>query len=526
MVVTEADMVLTPFQKWSVFFSMCLAIFIVAFATTATTNAMVPISTQLDLTPTQLQWTTNAYILGAATLMVLGGLLSDRFGRRNMDLLGGSIFVAGSIMCALADSGAMFILGRFVQGVGVAVIMPGTLALMKISFPENQQNIVTTGWACAVGLGMGLGPFLSGVFCKWVTWNALFWLVCSVMLFALIVLVIAEHQRTPQNKSITIDFWGLIAFMVGFGLFVFAFVEGSGMGWDSPLIISFLVVGVLVMCCQPWLERHVNNTPFLDFDYFKRPRFLLGCIGMFVNGYLLISILFFGSLYLQNPLLQNYTVYQAGLAVIPAGFGLSFSVLFVDQFIKRIGLANCIHLLNFILIVGVIWFMCLGLKTSYVLVWEPFFLIGSGCGMAMKAFPAMGMQALSAKEAARASSVVSVCMYIGVIIATTIGTILSTNIGRIEFFSRTAQLSGVPFFTKLRLEKAMVGHPTAISHILTTAPTSLREALQHAVEVSALKGFQYAMIGCLVCSVGLLIATFILSKLKKYDPTQSTGSAA
>ena len=98
MANTEVEVGITPFQKWSVFFSMCLAIFIVAFATTATTNAMVPISVELNLTPTQLQWTTNAYILGAATLMVLGGLLSDRFGRRNMDVVGSFIFIAGSVV--------------------------------------------------------------------------------------------------------------------------------------------------------------------------------------------------------------------------------------------------------------------------------------------------------------------------------------------------------------------------------------------------------------------------------------------
>ena len=140
--------------------------------------------------------------------------------------------------------------------------------------------------------------------------------------------------------------------------------------------------------------------------------------------------------------------------------------------------------------------------------------------MAMKSFPAMGMQALTANEAARASSVVSVCMYIGVIFATTIGTLLATTIGRLEFLSQTAKLVGVPFFTKLRLSKAMIGHPIAIKHILSTEPVNLREPLRHALQLSGLSGFQYAMVGCLVCSVVLLVATHILSKMKPYDPSK------
>lgn len=516
---TDANFQPTSFQKWSVFISMCAAIFIVAFATTATTNAMVPISVQLDLTATQIQWTTNAYILAAATLMVLGGLLSDRFGRRNMDVLGGLIFIIGSVVCALADNAAAFIIGRFVQGVGVAVVMPGTLALMKITFPENQQGIVTTGWACAVGMGMGLGPFVSGLFCERLSWNDLFWLAGIVMFLVLVLLIIALHHRSPQNKSVTIDLFGLVVFMIGFGLFVFAFVEGTGMGWSNPLIVSFLVIGVLALCILPWIERHVSKTPFLNFNYFKRPRFLLGSIGMFVNGYLLISMMFFGSLYLQNPLLQNYTAYQAGMAVIPMGAGLFFAVLFVDKLIDKIGLANCIHLLNSIMIVGVIWFMCLGINTPYVLLWEAFFLVGAGCGMATKAFPAIAMQALSSNEAARSSSMASVCMYIGVIIATSIGIILATNIGRLEFLSYTAKIQNVPVFTKVRIFKAMIGHPTAIHQMLAVEPQQLRPILHHALQAAGLRGFQYAMVGCLVCSLGLLIATHILSRMKEYHPT-------
>ena len=507
----------TPSQKWLIFFAMCLAIFIVAFATTATTNAMVPIRAQMNLNTSQLQWTTNAYILAAATLMILGGLLSDRYGRRNMNVLGGLTFIAGSIVCATSTTGALFIIGRFIQGVGVAVIMPGTLALMKVVFPKEEQGVVTSGWAVSIGLGMGLGPFFSGVFCETIGWPYLFGLIAVVMLIALILLVIAEHQRLPINTSVTIDLLGFLVFICGFAVFIFGFVEGGALGWGSPTIISLLVVGVLVMTLQPWVERHVKKTPFINFEYFKRPRFSLGCIGMFIDGYLLISLLFFGNLYMQSVLLLNYTPYQAGLAVIPMGVGLSLSVLMVEKLIQKIGLAACIYTLLSILIASVIWFACLDMGTSYSVLWGPFFLAGVGCGMATKAFPTLAIQALSPAEAARSSSVVSSFLYIGVIFATCIGTILSNFIGRSEFLSRTASIH-LPTIEKLKLNSAMLGHPAAIKHMLALDPSNMRHALYSALQVSALKGFQYAMLGCLVFCVIAMIMTKILLSMKEYVP--------
>lgn len=509
----------TTKQKWMVFCAMCLAIFTVAFATTATTNAMVPIREQMNLDPSQLQWTTNAYMLAAATLMVLGGLLSDRFGRRNMNCIGGFIFILGSVLSAASTIASIFILGRFIQGVGVAVIMPGTLALMRVVFPEDEQEMVTTGWAVAIGLGMGLGPFLSGVFCNSVGWQYLFALIAVLMLLAIALLLVSGRRRASFNTNVHIDFAGFVVYLLGFGLFVCGFIEGSSLGWSNTMVIVCLVVGMFIMCWQPWVERHVFKTRFINFSYFKRPRFALGCIGMFVDGFLLINILYFGNLYIQNPILLGYTPYQAGLAVIPLGVGLSLSVLTVEKLYDRIGLPACIQLLMWVLVVGVIWFVCLGVHTRYALVWEPFFIIGVGCGMATKAFPAMGIQALSSDEAARSSSIVSTFLYIGVIFSTAIGTILATSLGRRHFLEMTSQLP-VPMLTKLKVENAVIGHPEAIRHIVANNSPMLRHALHYAAQLSALKGFQYAMLSSLVFLVLAMVAANMLLKMKKYYPSE------
>lgn len=506
-------------QKWVIFISMCMAIFIVAFATTATTNAMVPIRRQMHLDSSQLQWTTNAYILAASVLMVLGGLLSDRYGRRNMNFLGGVIFIIGSIVCATSTVGWQFIVGRFIQGVGVAVIMPGTLALMKVVFPEDEQGMVSTGWAASIGLGMGLGPFFSGVFCESIGWEYLFALIAIVMAMAITLLIVALHGRCKTNLNLTIDYLGLSVFLVGFSFFVYAIVEGPSVGWGNTLIVCFLIIGVLLMLCQPWVERHVHKTPFINFEYFKRPRFALGSIGMFINGYVLIALLFFGNLYLQNPILLNYSPYQAGLAVIPMGFGLAVAVLFVEKLYEKVGIPMCLQLTFIIMLMSAIWFICLGVHTSYAYVWGPFFLSGVGCGMATKAFPAMAIQALSKDEAARSASVVSAFMYVGVIFSTAIGTVISLAVTRANFLYLTSHINESATL-KLQFETAVLSHPNKIQSILSELPHDVVHMFKLSGEMAALKGFHFAMLALLGFVAVAMFATNILLRMKPYNPNQ------
>ncbi len=506
-------------QKWLVFFAMCLAICIVAFSTTATTNAMIPIRIQMNLNPSQLQWTSNAYVLAALMFMILGGLLSDRFGRRNMNGVGTIIFIVGAVVCSMSEHTLPFILGRFIQGVGVAIIMPGTLALMKVTFPSDQQGIVSTGWAFAVGLGMGFGPFLSGIFCQTIGWQYVFKFVALMMFLSLVLLLIGSHKHSPGNKKVTIDFIGFLIFIFGFGFFIYDVIEAAALGWRNPVTISLLIIGMLFMASQPWVERHVHKIPFINFAYFRRPRFMLGCIGMFICGYMIISILFFGNLYLQNPLLLNYSAYQAGFAVIPLGIGLTLSVLIVEKLYDKIGIGACIQLLLFILLIGAIWFVCLNAHMRYALVWEPFFIIGVGCGMAMKAFPAMAIEALSPEEAARSSSVVSSCVYVGVIIATSIGTILSTRLGRLEFLELTNNLN-LSVLSKLHLADLVVAHPNSVHGVLLLYPEPMRYFLFSTAQLTALKSVQYAMLSCLVFLGLAMIATNILLKMKEYVPSE------
>ncbi len=502
---------IAPWQKWTVYAGMCLGIFVLTFATTAVTNTMITIRDQMHMDSSQLQWTLNAYILAAASFIIVSGILGDRYGKRNIFVLGSIFFMAGSVVAALSTTPIQFIIARLLQGVGAAIVMPGTLAMMKVILEDEEQHLVTLGWACAAGLGLGTGPLISGVLLHTMGWPVLFWLTLVLMFMATFLLLLGLHQHCEVNDNVTIDQWGLLCYLFGFVPFVFAFVEGNSLGWNSTVIITLLLVGAFFMILQYWVEKHVDKTPLINFEYFKKPRFLLGCIGFFVNGYVLIGIYFFGNIFLQNQVMLNFSSYKSGFAIVPVGAALFIASLLTDKLIARLGNRRVNQISMTMMIIGTIWFLCLDGSSSYNLIWEPFVFLGFGGGIAMKAFPAIAMAALSREEATRASSLVSANMYIGGIFSACIGTILMLNLGRREFLQATMNLS-MPVIEKIKLDNALMGHPASIHKIIQQVAPTHEHEIYHAFVSSSLKGFHYAMISMVVVAILGMLFSIVLKK--------------
>lgn len=501
----------SPIQRWLIFSAMTMGIFMLAFATTAMTNAMVPLREQMHLDYTELQWTSSAYMLSAASFIIVSGLLGDRYGRRNMFLIGATIYIVGSWMCAVSTLPMPFILGRAVQGVGAAILLPGTLALMKVVFDDYHQSIVTTGWACGIGLGFGVGPFLSGILTEKLGWPYLFWFAIGVAALSIILLVIGNHRYVPFNRSVKIDVKGLVLFFLGFPPIMFVLIEGNRLGWTSPTILVSLIIGLLFLVWFQWVERTAKDTPLINFKFYKNHRFLMGCIGMFINGYVLIGIFYFGNLFFQNPLLKDYSTLTAGAALLPLGGALFFVVLFVDHLTARLRLRWCIFIAFAMMSAGIIWFFLLPDNAAYVAIWPVLVLIGAGCGMGFKVFPAFALSALSPEESARASSLVSVNMYLGAIISTAIGTIVS--VARAQYhFKYLMQSANMPHQVTTDLNRVLMGHESVLQQYLSHfhGSVTMLNFVKLAIRQATVAGFHMAMMtGLLFVIVGVFLS-FVL----------------
>ena len=191
-------------RKWLTLAAMCFGLFLIMLDNTIVNVALPSIQRQLHASPSTLEWTINAYVLAFAVLIMLGGKLGDRFGRKKMFLVGLTIFTAMSAACALAPTAEWLVAFRTGQGVGGALMNPLTLSIIVAAFPRKELGTAIGIWAGISAVALAIGPVLGGVLVERVDWSAVFWINVPVgIVGALVTLwavarVAGSHEPHPR----------------------------------------------------------------------------------------------------------------------------------------------------------------------------------------------------------------------------------------------------------------------------------------------------------------------------------------
>jgi EmrB/QacA subfamily drug resistance transporter len=261
-----------------------------------------------------LQWVVTGYALTLAAFLLLGGSLGDRFGRKRIFSLGIAWFAVASALCGFAPSAGLLVGARVLQGVGGALLTPGSLAILQASFRADDRSRAIGAWSGLGGVATAAGPLIGGYLLAVASWRAVFFI--NVPVSVLVLFVTARHVPESSDPTSTgrVDFGGAalaVTFLAGV---TYALIEGPTRGWSSPLVVTGMVAAAVAGPAFLWLEHRIAH-PMLPLDLFRSRQFSGANATTFVVYGALGGALFLLPVELQ--LVVHYSPLESGLALLP-----------------------------------------------------------------------------------------------------------------------------------------------------------------------------------------------------------------
>ncbi len=313
---------------------VCAVTFVVYLDTSITPVAIPTIIEHLHGGSTAAQWILNAYTLAFACLLLTGGLLGDRFGNRRILLTGTTAFTAASVLCAAAPSMEALIVGRALQGICAAAIVPLSVAALTIHFPEPRERARAIGlWGGTAGVALALGPLLGGVLVSTAGWRVLFWINIPICIAGYLALR-SSLGRTANSSGKGLDIVGQVLFVLMGSGATLVLIEGPNRGWTSTFVVGAIVLAASTSIAFVWWERRTSN-PLLPPTLLRVPEVLAACAVNFLGLFGLYGVMFILTLYLQVE--RGLTPMGTGLRFLPLFGMLGIGSLVASMIVRRLG---------------------------------------------------------------------------------------------------------------------------------------------------------------------------------------------
>src|SRR5579885_2573138 len=246
----------------------------IVFIDGAVVNVALPVlQQQLNATITDVQWVVEAYALFLAALILVGGALGDHFGRRRIFALGIAIFAASSMLCGLSPNITVLIFARAVQGIGGALLVPGSLAIISASFDSKQRGQAIGTWSGFTSITSAIGPVLGGWLVQYASWRWVFFINLPMALIVLVVLFWrVPESRGEEGSRQGLDWWGALLATLGLGGVVYGLVQAGSVGLGDFQVLLALTIGIVALVLFFIVEAR-SATPMVPLKLFRSPTF-------------------------------------------------------------------------------------------------------------------------------------------------------------------------------------------------------------------------------------------------------------
>ncbi len=485
-------------RRWWVLAALCVPLLIISLDNTVLNVALPTLVRKLHATTEQLQWIVDAYALVFGGLMLVMGSLADRVGRRRTFIAGLFVFAAGSGWAAASGSVQMLIAARAGMGVGAALIMPSTLAIITNTFADAAERQRALGfWSGTSGAGIALGPIVGGLLLAHFWWGSVFLVnVPIALLGALVALRIVPDSRDPAVERT--DFGGSLLSIAGVGMLLWAIIEAPVRGWSSAVVICAGVGGLVLLAVFVVWERRSTH-PMLNLHYFAERRFSAAVLS---NGLLAYGL--FGSLFVLTQMLQfqlGYTPLQAGVRVLPAAGAIALAAPLSSLLVRAAGTKLAVGA-GLLTVAAGLWLVSGASVTStYGDIVPGMVLIGVGAGLALPSATGAVMGSLpSAHTGVGAATNGSFMQVGGALGVAVVGSLLSTR------YEHRIDAAIAPYHVPSAIAEAIRGSLGGALEVARRIGGLTGEALAHAAHTAFISGTD---LGLGVAAVVVLAGAFL-----------------
>jgi EmrB/QacA subfamily drug resistance transporter len=475
-----------------------------AFIDGTVVNVALPaLQTNLNATATDVQWVIESYALLLSALLLVGGSLGDHYGRRRIFVLGVAIFAVASGVCGLAGNIGHLIVARAFQGVGAALLVPSSLAIISNSFSEEERGRAIGVWSGFSAITTGIGPVLGGWLIEHVSWRAVFFI--NLPLALAVVLISLRHiTENSDRESTRVDWLGAILAALGLGALVYGLIESSQVGFNDHSVIMALAAGVVVLILFLFVESRLSS-PMLPLTLFRSRTFAGTNLLTFLLYAALGGTLFFLPLNLIQ--VQRYSPTAAGAVLLPFILIMSFLSRWAGGLVARYGPKLPLVLGPVITAVGYLLFLLPGIGGNY---WTNFFppVVVLGLGMAITVAPLTTtvMNAIAQNRAGIASGVNNAVARAASLIAIAVFGVVMLYVFKTGLHHRLSSANLPPSVVQSLQTQSI---KLAAIDIPQNLESGTHQMIRRAIDESFVSGFRWVMvIGAALVAASAVTALF------------------
>lgn len=296
-------------------------------------TALPSIQEAFGITQAEVQWMTTAFLMANGIMIPISAFLIDRFSTRGLFLTAIGLFGLGTLIASAAQIYPVLILARIVQASGSGIMLPLLMTVLLAIIPVNKRGTAMGMIGIVIAFGPAIGPTLSGFLLEFFSWRSLFLTVLPIVVITMITAYLFLHNVTDLGKP-KIDIISIVLSSVGFGSFLYGFSIASNEGWTSPVVLTTLTVGVIIIGLFVWRQL-ILKTPMLEFRVFKFKIFTLAIIISMTVMVSLIGAETLLPLFMQNVL--DFSPLQSGLMLLPGAIVIGIMSPITGRLYDRYG---------------------------------------------------------------------------------------------------------------------------------------------------------------------------------------------